>query len=151
MARGASARSGLNAGAVSPDMETGRLRSHGTPPNPLTPPPVSPEDEIVVEIPAAPGITVVKSADEAAQGDIAVGQVVTYSFLVTNTGNVTLTDVAVDEGEFSGAGDLSDVVCPEGAASLAPGAQITCSATYTVVQADVDAGSISNAATGKNN
>lgn len=104
----------------------------GTPPNPLTPPPVSPPDEVTVDIPPAPAITVVKSADEAAQADIAVGQEVTYSFLVTNTGNVTLTDVAVVEGDFSGAGELSAIECPEAAASLAPGAQVTCTATYTV-------------------
>ena len=35
-----------------------------------------------------------------------VGQIVTYSFLVTNTGNVTLSDVAVNDGPFSGT-DLS--------------------------------------------
>ena len=119
----------------------------GTPPDESTPPPVSPPDETIVEFPATPAITVVKSADEAAQDDIAVGQVVTYSFLVTNTGNVTLTDVAVEEGEFSGAGDLSEVVCPAEAATLAPGAQITCTATYTIVQADVDAGTVTNSAT----
>ncbi|HWS49466.1 MAG TPA: hypothetical protein VN241_00520, partial [Microbacterium sp.] len=126
---------------------TNSATATGTPPNPLTPPPVSPEDEVVIEIPPAPGITVVKTADEAAQDDIAVGQVITYSFLVTNTGNVTLADVAVDEGEFSGAGELSDVECPAEAASLAPAAQVTCTATYTVVQADVDAGTITNSAT----
>ncbi|MFK4851295.1 hypothetical protein ACI3KT_06640 [Microbacterium sp. ZW T6_19] len=119
----------------------------GTPPNPLTPPPVSPPDEVTVDIPPTPAITVVKSADEAAQADIAVGQEVTYSFLVTNTGNVTLTDVSVVEGDFSGAGELSAIACPEAAAALAPGAQVTCTATYTVVQADVDAGTVTNSAT----
>ncbi|WP_431074301.1 DUF7507 domain-containing protein [Microbacterium phyllosphaerae] len=132
----------VDAGSV-----TNAATGTGTPPNPLTPPPVSPPDEVTVEIPPTPAITVVKSADEAAQADIALGQEVTYSFLVTNTGNVTLTDVSVVEGEFSGAGELGAIVCPEAAASLAPGAQVTCTATYTVVQADVDAATVTNSAT----
>ncbi len=95
----------------------------------------------------APALTVVKSADPSDSGHFTVGQVITYSFVVTNTGNVTLTDVTVDEGAFTGSGSLSPVTCPAGAASLAPGAQVTCTATYTVTQADVDAGSITNTAT----
>ncbi|WP_243228965.1 DUF11 domain-containing protein [Microbacterium sp. CIAB417] len=126
---------------------TNAATATGTPPNPVTPPPVSPSDDVTVDIPANPAITVVKSADEAAHADIAVGQEITYSFLVTNTGNVTLADVVVTEGEFSGAGDLSEIVCPDDASRLAPAGQITCTATYTVVQADVDAGTVTNTAT----
>ncbi|AZH82480.1 DUF11 domain-containing protein [Plantibacter sp. PA-3-X8] len=125
---------------------TNSATATGTPPN-GGPPPVSPPSETTVEIPPTPAITVVKSADADAQDDFVVGQVVTYSFLVTNTGNVTLTDVVVEEGEFSGAGELSEVVCPAEPAALTPGVQITCTATYTVLQADVDAGTITNAAT----
>ncbi len=131
----------VDAGSV-----TNSATATGTPPNGGTPP-VSPPSETTVAFPATPAITVVKSADAVAQGGLAVGQVVTYSFLLTNTGNVTLTNPTVVEGEFSGAGELSDVVCPAEAASLAPGATITCEATYTVVQADVDAGLITNSAT----
>ena len=119
----------------------------GTPPEGFPVPPVSPPSEITVPSPPAPAITVVKTADEAAQADLVVGQNITYSFLVTNTGNVTLRDVTVNEGNFSGAGELGDVTCPAEAARLAPAAVITCTATYTVVQADVDAGSITNTAT----
>jgi uncharacterized repeat protein (TIGR01451 family) len=119
----------------------------GTPPTGFPVPPVSPPSTVLVPAPPAPAITVVKTADEAAQASLVVGQKITYSFLVTNTGNVTLEDVTVNEGNFSGAGELGDVVCPAEAARLAPAAAITCTATYTVVQADVDAGSITNTAT----
>jgi uncharacterized repeat protein (TIGR01451 family) len=96
-----------------------------------------------VEIPPAPALTVVKTADVEAA---AVGQIVTYSFLVTNTGNVTITDPTIDDVDFSGSGELSAIACPDDA-SIAPGEEITCTATYTVTQADIDAGELSNTAT----
>lgn len=137
--------------ATQADVDAGSISNTatgtGTPPEGFPVPPVSPPSEITVPAPPAPAITVVKTADEAAQADLVVGQNITYSFLVTNTGNVTLRDVTVNEGNFSGAGELSDVTCPAEAARLAPAAVITCTATYTVVQADVDAGSITNTAT----
>ncbi|WP_235522651.1 hypothetical protein [Plantibacter sp. Leaf1] len=131
----------VDAGSV-----TNSATATGTPPGGGTPP-VSPPSETTVEFPAAPAVTVVKSADTAAQDRLTVGQVVTYSFLVTNTGNVTLTNPRVVEGDFSGAGELSEVVCPTDTGPLAPGATVTCEATYTVVQADVDAGQVTNSAT----
>ncbi len=122
-------------------------------PPPLPPsagtPPVSPESNAIVTAPPTPptpAIAIVKSADAAAQLAIKVGQTVTYSFLVTNTGNTTLTDVKVVEGAFTGTGTMSAPTCPAGAASLAPGAKITCTATYVVTQADADAGKVTNTA-----
>ena len=69
----------------------------------------------------------------------AAGDTIDYSFVVTNTGNVTLDPVSVDD-PLVGA-----VSCP--VSSLAPGASTTCSATYVLTQADVDAGSVTNTAT----
>jgi uncharacterized repeat protein (TIGR01451 family) len=94
---------------------------------------------------ADPGITLVKSAVPSGDGNYTPGQVITYNFVVTNTGNVPLNDVTVNEGDFSGTGDLSAVTCPSD--TLAVGAQETCTATYTLTNADVDAGSITNSAT----
>ncbi|MEV6124619.1 hypothetical protein AB0M23_29615, partial [Streptomyces sp. NPDC052077] len=78
---------------------------------------------------------------------LVAGEEITYRFTVTNTGNVTLKDVKVKEGEFTGTGKLGAVDCPEQAASLAPGATLTCTALYTITQADADAGSVTNTAT----
>src|SRR6185295_1040571 len=119
-------------------------RSTGTPPTggPVT----SPPDSATVVASPAPSLTVVKSAAPLDQDAFVVGEVITYSFVVTNTGNVTLTNVGVNEISFSGTGPAPVPVCPPGA--LAPEAQRTCTATYTVTQADVDAGSITNAAVG---
>jgi uncharacterized repeat protein (TIGR01451 family) len=94
----------------------------------------------------APAISLVKTADVATVS--AAGQSITYSFLLTNTGNVPLSDVAVVEGDFSGTGVLGAIACPAEATTLAPSASATCTATYAVTQADIDAGTLTNAATG---
>ncbi len=67
------------------------------------------------------------------------GSTIAYSFLVTNTGNVTLHAVAVSDAT------VGTVTCP--VTTLAPGATTTCTATYTLTQADVDAGTVVNTAT----
>jgi uncharacterized repeat protein (TIGR01451 family) len=71
----------------------------------------------------------------------AAGTPVTYSYLVTNTGSVTLSNVTVTDPMVG----LSSVVCPS--ATLAASASETCTATYTTTAADVTAGSISNTGT----
>ncbi|WP_344337729.1 DUF7507 domain-containing protein [Brevibacterium salitolerans] len=117
--------------------------SHGTPPGDGDPV-VSDPDDAVVGVDPAPGISLVKSADRS---DLVAGETITYSFVVTNTGNVTLSDVTVNETEFTGSGEMSEVTCADGAAALAPGDSVTCTATYEVTQADVDRGSLVNTAT----
>jgi uncharacterized repeat protein (TIGR01451 family) len=94
--------------------------------------------------PLKPGIALHKSV---AEKTLTVGETLHYSFLVTNTGNVTLAPVTINDHEFTGHGTRPVVTCPPGAAALAPAASVTCTATYTVTQADVDAGSVSNTAT----
>ena len=71
----------------------------------------------------------------------APGTLVTYSYKVTNTGNVTLDPVVVSD-PMTG---LSDISCPD--TSLGPWGTETCTATYTTTQSDVDHGSISNTGT----
>ena len=95
---------------------------------------------------AEPALTMVKSADLAKTTTI--GQKIGYQFLVTNTGNVALTDVAITEGRFTGAGEAVTVSCPAlPAGGLLPGSQITCTGTYKVVAADLNGQLISNTAT----
>ena len=89
-----------------------------------------------------PALALVKSATPSTYD--AAGQVITYSYTVTNTGNVTLP------GPFSVTDDrLPTVVCPA-TASLAPAASVTCTASHTITQADIDAGSIVNVASASN-
>ncbi|MCL2782193.1 MAG: DUF11 domain-containing protein, partial [Actinomycetia bacterium] len=122
--------------------------AHGTPPIPAgstTPPPPidSAEASATVNIPSAPGLSVVKTASPSSYD--AVGQTITYAFEVTNTGNVTENDITVTDSSFTGTGKLSAVTCPQ--PSLSAGESETCTATYTTTQADLDAGRISNSAT----
>ena len=89
-----------------------------------------------------PGISLVKSAD---LGEVVVGSEVTYSFTIRNTGNVTLGEIGVTETAFTGSGELSAVECPT--TVLAPGDEVTCTATYVATQADIDRGGVDNTAT----
>ncbi|MFE4593788.1 DUF7507 domain-containing protein [Streptomyces laurentii] len=74
-----------------------------------------------------------------------LGDQVTYTYVVTNTGNTALSGLAVTDTAFSGSGTAPTVICP--AATLAPGASVTCEATYVVTEADVQAGEVTNTAT----
>ncbi len=93
----------------------------------------------------APALTVTKTATPETASRL--GDTITYDLVVTNTGNVTLTDVVPAERAFTGAGAAPTLVCPTSAARLVPGATVTCTATYALTQADVDAGVIDNTAT----
>lgn len=92
----------------------------------------------------APGISLTKVATPHDEASFVLGQEITYDFVVTNTGNVPLEDVTVEETAFSGVGDLSAIACPDD--ELAPGRSMTCTATYTLTQEDIDATRVTNAA-----
>ena len=94
---------------------------------------------------AVPTLTVVKSASPSSATAFTAGTLITYSFVVTNAGNVTMNDIAIDEVSFTGENAMSTPVCP--LASLAPGGQETCTASYTLTVADVNSGAVANAAT----
>ncbi|MFC5185842.1 DUF7507 domain-containing protein [Actinomadura harenae] len=117
---------------------TDSATSHGTPPG-ATEPVESPPDEVTIPAASAPSITVEKSAHPTTFTE--AGETITYSYHVTNTGNVALSDVGVTD-DLAG---LSAVTCT--ATTLAPGASTNCTATYVTTQQDVDAGSIHNTAT----
>jgi uncharacterized repeat protein (TIGR01451 family) len=73
----------------------------------------------------------------------APGQVVPYSYLVRNVGNVPLTGVSVTDNNVD---DPPGVICPQ--TTLAIGESMTCSAQHTVTQAEFDAGgNLTNIAT----
>ncbi|MEZ5789433.1 MAG: hypothetical protein R3D34_01050 [Nitratireductor sp.] len=102
----------------------------------------------------SPSLSITKTADDTT--DVIAGQVVTYSYVVTNTGNITIDNIAISDSH-SGSGpapvpsgetltldaapasDSSDVTSNNGVwTTLAPGDQVTFTGTYTVLQTDVD-------------
>ncbi|NYV74761.1 DUF6923 family protein [Streptomyces sp. UH6] len=97
-----------------------------------------------VDADRVPGLSLVKTADLAADR-WAAGSRVTYRYQVTNTGNTTLSRVAAADTAFDGHGTGPEATCPD--TTLLPGATTTCTATYTLVQADIDQGLVTNTAT----
>ena len=78
-----------------------------------------------------------------------IGDTISYSFVVENTGNVTLTNVSVTDPLITGAPNNGTITCPDGAgliSSLDPGEVVTCTANYSVTQVDIDTGTVTNTA-----
>jgi large repetitive protein len=88
--------------------------------------------------------------------NLSAGQVVTYTYTVKNTGNVSIKNIALTDvhnaigaapvpgsevvtGDVPPLNDSNDATAGNGVwSSLAPGDTITFTATYTVQQSDVD-------------
>lgn len=104
--------------------------------------------------PHGPAISLVKTASRPAKGtSFTAGQTVSYTFTATNTGDVTLKNVALAEGRFRNAAgkDLRLTSGPTPARgwtpTLAPGRTDVWTATYTVTMPDVaTSGAITNQA-----
>lgn len=73
-----------------------------------------------------------------------IGQVVPYSYLVTNTGTSTVTGISLADDNVDAAPTCLQT-------SLAPGASTTCTASHTVTPAEAAAGSVNNTATASSN
>ncbi|MDX9726876.1 MAG: hypothetical protein RBT38_10860, partial [Bacteroidales bacterium] len=96
-------------------------------------------DDESVPLLKMPALTIDKSADVSTYD--AVDDVITYTYVVRNTGNLTLTNVTVEDDNID-AGSLD----PASVATLAPGAEATFTATRTITQTDLDEGSVVNVA-----
>jgi outer membrane autotransporter protein len=69
----------------------------------------------------------------------AAGQTIDYSYLLSNTGNTTISAISVTDDK------VSSIVCP--AATLAAGDDMTCTGSYVTTAGDLDAGTVVNHAT----
>ena len=103
-------------------------------------PPVNSNEE-VVPLDRSPAIALVKSAVSGLNEPAAPGEIITYTFVVTNTGNLDLTDVEITD-PLPGITPASFTV-----GNLAPGASQSFTATYAIVQGDIDAREVENQAT----
>ncbi|WP_412564361.1 hypothetical protein [Thalassobius sp. MITS945101] len=135
------------------DIDTGQVVNHatttGTPP---TGPNVTDDSGSAVDndtpvttaVPQSPSIALVKTEDISGLSNPPVaGEIVTFRFAITNTGNVTLSNVLLDDPL------VGLTVTPGPIATLAPGTtdSTTYVGTYALTQDDVDAGELTNQAT----
>ena len=94
---------------------------------------------------AKPGLKLVKKANRTKV--TRVGERITYTFRVRNTGNVVLHHVRIAEGAFSGKGTLAPKCDKLPGKELAPGKVLVCKAIYRTTKGDLKRGSIVNTAT----
>ena len=133
------------------DVDAGEITNVGTADSNETDPVEDPE---LVDVPQNPSIDIVKSGaiddtvvDPSDRTD--AGDVIDYTFVVTNDGDVTLSDVTVTD-PLAGLSAItcdwaaSDPATPSG--TLAVGESVTCSAEYGLLQSDIDAGEVINTA-----
>ncbi|WP_299250030.1 hypothetical protein, partial [uncultured Aquimarina sp.] len=69
----------------------------------------------------------------------ALNDVIEYDIVVTNTGNVTLTDIEITDDNADAGSIVGSPIL-----TLAPGASVTVTANQTITQSDLDAGYIEN-------
>ncbi|WP_211097168.1 DUF7507 domain-containing protein [Aliishimia ponticola] len=103
----------------------------------LPAPVISAPSTVTTEAATEPAFELVKSTTATEFTDL--GEIITFDFTLTNTGNQTLTSVAVSDPQ------IPSLVCEVD--SLAPGDELICSGDYEVTQADIDAGTFTNSAT----
>ena len=121
------------------DLDAGSITNKATASNGTI---TSNQDQATVNAVPTPSLHLLKSSPTPNYD--AAGDTLSYSYLVTNDGNVTLS------GPFTVSDDKTTVTCPAVPSSLAPNQSITCNATYQIKQEDLDAGSVKNTATATN-
>ncbi|KDN56728.1 DUF7507 domain-containing protein [Flavobacterium seoulense] len=101
---------------------------------------IATNDATETPVTQSPSITLVKTANTAAVRNL--GDVITYTFSVRNTGNTTLNNIVVSDPM------VGLMITGNPIASLAPGVTNNTSiiGTYTITQADIDAGKVTNSA-----
>ncbi|SHF89982.1 conserved repeat domain-containing protein/gliding motility-associated C-terminal domain-containing protein [Mariniphaga anaerophila] len=87
-------------------------------------------DDVTVSINQLPSVTIDVTPDKTSVSS--AGETITYTYTVTNTGNVTLTGISVIDDQL-GAVALDET-------QLAPAGTTSGTATYQVTQADMDSG-----------
>jgi uncharacterized repeat protein (TIGR01451 family) len=102
---------------------------------------------------AAPQLTITKTPNTA--GPVNVGNVIGYTYRITNTGNVSVNNVTINDvhggygvdpvpgseslfNDVAPLGDSTDAAANGTWTSIAPGDTIQFTSNYTVVQADID-------------
>ena len=108
------------------------------------------ESSVLTEIEQNTGLLLDKQVDKDHIEPASVGDVLTYTFVVTNKSNVTLTDLTMTD-ELNGISGIvfdwnssTDEATDENV--LSPNESVTGTATYEITQEDIDAGKVVNTA-----
>lgn len=113
--------------------------------NPPAGPPVTPHTGVAdTPLVMAPAMQFTGSSRKPDAEVSKVGDVIAYTFTSTNSGNVTLKDVEID-APLVGLSSL-DYNWPGTPGVILPGQSVTAAATYTLTQADIDAGRVVSSA-----
>ena len=103
----------------------------------------SPETSETIPLNANPALTVIKSSVDTTYAS--VGDVLTYDYEITNTGNaVFVSDILVTDDKIDSGNPF---VCWSSSATdlqFMPDEAVNCSRTYIVTQADLETGSVTN-------
>lgn len=94
--------------------------------------------EVKNKLVVTPKLTLLKTASPSTY--TAVGNVINYTYKLTNDGNVNL------QPPYNVVDNKTSVTCPSTPNVLTPGASVTCTATYVITQADMNAGQVTNIA-----
>ena len=90
-----------------------------------------------------PALTITKSASPTTYAT--VGQTITYTYTVTNSGNVNITGpINIIDSRINGLISIYNT-------DLGPGQSVIGTENYTITQTDIDAGSVTNSAYASNN
>ena len=129
-------QSEIDAGTVANSVSVSGTPAGGT----LTPS----TDTLNTTVVQTPAMKVVKTARTMIPTDFVVGAVATYDYVMTNTGNVTITTPISVNDNLIPAADITCDFWPVG--GLAPAVTYSCVGTYTVTLNDVAIGSVTNLA-----
>jgi uncharacterized repeat protein (TIGR01451 family) len=158
LAVGASEACTISYAATQSDFDTngggdGDIDNAGTASTTYNSSPVTANGSVAVTLVITPQLTLLKTASTA--GPVAKNNVITYTYKVTNSGNVTMTNIHIgdvhngtgtapvpgSESLFTDAGttgDSTDTTSNGTWDTLAPGDVVTFTGNYTVTQADID-------------
>ena len=103
------------------------------------------DDPTCTTLPGNPDMTIIKDdqyVDSNGDGEVNVGDSITYTFTVTNTGNVTLTDIAIDDPVI---GSVEFITV------LNVNQVYIYTEQYAITQNDIDNGKVINQAFGDSN
>ena len=101
------------------------------------------EDEpTITSLPQNPDIAIVKTAvlEDGGDGFANIGDTIKFTFKITNTGNVTLSNVTLIDPKASG------IDCNGFDGTLDPNEMVTCEGFHEVIIADLQAGTYNNTA-----